>query len=44
VQGRGFADLVIVEESPLKDITLLANPDKNLRLILKDGKIYKNIL
>jgi imidazolonepropionase-like amidohydrolase len=34
--------LLIVDGNPLKDITLLADPEKNLKLIMKDGKIYKN--
>jgi imidazolonepropionase-like amidohydrolase len=39
-----YADLVIVEGNPLEDITLLADPEKNLRVIMKDGVIYKNTL
>jgi imidazolonepropionase-like amidohydrolase len=44
IKGGAYADLVIVEGDPLEDITILANPDKNLKLIMKDGKIYKNTL
>jgi imidazolonepropionase-like amidohydrolase len=39
-----YADLVIVEGNPLEEITLLADPEKNLRVIMKDGVIYKNTL
>jgi imidazolonepropionase-like amidohydrolase len=39
-----YADLLIVDGNLLEDITLLADPEKNLKLIMKDGKIYKNIL
>ena len=39
-----YADLIIVEGNPLEDITILSNPDDNLRLIMKDGEIYKNML
>ena len=28
----------------LEDINLVANPDKNFVVIMKDGKIYKNTL
>ncbi|WP_176461305.1 hypothetical protein [Lutibacter agarilyticus] len=38
-----FADL-FVNGNPLEDTCLLANPEKNLLLILKDGKEYKNAL
>jgi imidazolonepropionase-like amidohydrolase len=44
IQEGAYADLIIVNGNPLKDITLLANPEKNLQLIMKDGKIYKNTL
>jgi imidazolonepropionase-like amidohydrolase len=44
IQEGAYADLVIVNGNPLEDITLLADPGKNLQLIMKDGKIYKNTL
>lgn len=44
VQEGAYADLVMIEGNPLKDITILSDPDKNLKLIMKDGKIYKNTL
>ena len=30
--------------NPLDDITILASPEKNIRLIIKDGVVYKNTL
>jgi imidazolonepropionase-like amidohydrolase len=44
IKEGAYADLVIVDGNPLKDITILADPEKNLKLIMKDGKIYKNTL
>lgn len=44
VKAGAYADLIIVEGNPLDDITLLADPGKNMKLIMKDGKIYKNAL
>lgn len=44
IEEGAYADLVVVDGNPLEDITLLANPDKNLKLIMKDGKIFKNTL
>ena len=33
-----IADIIIVDGSPLDDITVLANPDKNIRLVMKAGE------
>jgi imidazolonepropionase-like amidohydrolase len=37
-----YADMILVDGNPLKDISLLADPEKNFSLIMKDGVIYKN--
>lgn len=34
----------LIEGNPLDDITILASPEKNIRLIIKDGVVYKNTL
>ncbi len=39
-----YADLLIVDGNPLEDITLLENYEQNIRMIMKDGKVYKNTL
>ena len=39
-----YADMLIVDGNPLKDISLLADPEKNLKVIMKDGRIYKNTI
>jgi len=44
VKEGAYADLLIVDGNPLKDITLLAKPEKNIQFIMKDGIIYKNTL
>jgi predicted amidohydrolase YtcJ len=44
VQVGAYADFVIVDGNPLKDVTILSDPDINLMLIMKDGVIYKNTL
>lgn len=44
IEAGAYADMLIVEGNPLEDITLLADPEKNLKLIMKDGKIYKNTI
>jgi imidazolonepropionase-like amidohydrolase len=44
IKEGAYADLVMVDGNPLEDISILSDPDKNLRLIMKDGKVYKNTL
>jgi len=39
-----LADIILVDTNPLEDIDLVADPDKNSVLIIKDGTIYKNAL
>ena len=39
-----LADLLVVNGNPLENIDLLADADKSLSLIMKDGKIYKENL
>jgi len=39
-----YADLLIVAGDPLADITVLEDHETNIRLIMKDGRIYKNAL
>lgn len=44
VEAGAFADLLLVEGNPLDNLALLAEPERNLRLIMKDGQIHKNTL
>jgi hypothetical protein len=44
IKEGAFADILIVNGDPTKDIRLLMDADKNIDLIMKDGKIYKNII
>jgi imidazolonepropionase-like amidohydrolase len=44
VEVGALADLLLVDGNPLDDINLVANPDKNFVVIMKDGRIYKNAL
>ncbi|MEU3496917.1 amidohydrolase family protein [Kitasatospora cineracea] len=39
-----WADVLLVEGDPTQDLTVLGDPDKNLAVIIKDGRIYKNTL
>ncbi len=44
VEAGALADLLLVDGNPLDDITLLADPEKNLVVIMKDGKVHKDTL
>ena len=44
VEEGALADLLLVRGDPLEDLALLADPERNFLLIMKDGGIYKNIL
>jgi imidazolonepropionase-like amidohydrolase len=44
VEDGALADLLLVDGNPLENIRLIADPDKNFLVIMKDGRIYKNIL
>jgi imidazolonepropionase-like amidohydrolase len=44
VQEGALADLLLVEGDPLADVRLIEDPARNFKLIMKDGKVYKNSL
>jgi imidazolonepropionase-like amidohydrolase len=44
VEEGALADLLLVDGDPLADIKLLEDPEKNLLVIMKDGRVFKNSL
>jgi imidazolonepropionase-like amidohydrolase len=44
IEEGAFADILLVDGNPLENINLVADPAKNFLVIMKDGRIYKNIL
>jgi imidazolonepropionase-like amidohydrolase len=42
VEQGALADLLLVDGNPLENINLVADPARNFKVIMKDGKIYKN--
>lgn len=42
VEAGAYADLLLVDGNPLENIDLIADPHNNFKIIMKDGKIYKN--
>jgi imidazolonepropionase-like amidohydrolase len=43
VRGNNASQL-LVEGNPLSNVKVMTDPQKNLKLIMKDGVIYKNEL
>jgi imidazolonepropionase-like amidohydrolase len=44
VEEGALADLLLVDGDPIADIKLIENPEKNLLVIMKDGRIHRNAL
>jgi imidazolonepropionase-like amidohydrolase len=44
IEEGALADLLVIDGNPIEHIELMAEPDKNFMVIMKDGKIYKNTL
>jgi len=43
VKEGAYADLLLVEGNPLEDLDAVTDSD-NLKIIMKDGKVYKNTI
>jgi imidazolonepropionase-like amidohydrolase len=44
VEQGALADLLLVDGDPLSNLQLVADPGRNFKIIMKDGKLYKNSL
>jgi len=44
IEEGALGDVILVDGDPLKDITLLSDPEKRFILIVKNGVIYKNLV
>jgi imidazolonepropionase-like amidohydrolase len=44
IEEGALADLIVVDGDPIANIALVEDPEKNFLIIMKDGKIYKDIL
>jgi imidazolonepropionase-like amidohydrolase len=42
VEKGALADLLLVDGNPLEGISLIADPAKNFKVIMKDGRVFKN--
>ena len=44
IQEGAYADFLIVDGDPVKDVRVLEDPAGNMKVIMKDGIVYKNTL
>ena len=44
IEEGAYADILLVEGDPTQDVTILADYENKIDLIMKDGQIYKNTL
>ena len=44
IKPGAYADLLIVEGNPAEDISVMVDYENNFKVIMKDGKVYKNTL
>jgi imidazolonepropionase-like amidohydrolase len=44
IEAGAYADILVLDGNPLEDISLIADPDRTMKLIMKDGRIHKNTL
>ena len=44
IDKGALADLLIVDGDPTNNLDLVADPDKNFKIIMKNGRIHKNTL
>ena len=44
VAPGALADLLVIDGNPLDDIRVMTTPEQTLKLIMKQGTIYKNEL
>ncbi|QYJ95918.1 amidohydrolase family protein [Shewanella spartinae] len=44
IKEGALADMLLVDGNPLENLNLVADPEKNFVMIMKDGKIVKNVI
>jgi len=44
VEVGAYADLILVDGNPLDDVSVLADYDNNIKVVMKDGEFFKNAL
>jgi imidazolonepropionase-like amidohydrolase len=44
IEEGAYADILIIDGNPVEDIKVMLDYENNFKLIMKDGKVYKNTL
>ena len=44
IKVGAYADMILVEGNPLSDVSVLADYDNTIKIVIKDGEIYQNNL
>ena len=44
IEVGAYADMILVEGNPLEDVSVLADYDNTIKVVIKDGEIYQNTL
>jgi len=44
IEEGAMADVLIYSKNPLEDVSIVEDYENNLKLVVKDGKVYKNTL
>jgi len=44
IETGAYADLLLVDSDPTTNLDLIGDPDRNFKIIMKDGQIFKNTL
>jgi imidazolonepropionase-like amidohydrolase len=42
IEPGAYADLLLIDGDPFRDISILEHPEKSVALIMKGGQIYKD--
>ena len=44
IEAGAYADMLLIDGNPLDDVTVMADWKNNIKVIIKEGKIFKNTL
>lgn len=44
IREGAYADLLVVDGNPFEDISLMADPEKNFLIIMKEGELIRNLI
>lgn len=44
IEEGAYADILLVDGNPIEDIMIMTEPRKNFHLIMKNGRIHKNVI